>query len=213
MFYVKFIFLFLFFILVSFILGLLNAPTWIVMTINAIAGIAVIYDHIHTVKFSKNAKKIVRTMKYQKKNPFFAYVLAVKEGTLEDELREIERVIAKYKQPDLRNSLEFRKNYQLKDYDKAIQFANKIEKEPFKSFYLAIVDVLQQDYIKARSYTFAQKWMKHAIEAEIALQLNNIEDYKKHTKLVIEQSKGMQLILNQATFEKELFTFKVDENK
>ncbi|MGE7835573.1 hypothetical protein [Viridibacillus arvi] len=213
MFYVKFIFLFLFFILVSFILGLLNAPTWIVMTINAIAGIAVIYDHIHTVKFSKNAKKIVRTMKYQKKNPFFAYVLAVKEGTLEDELREIERVMARYKQPDLRNSLEFTKNYRLNDYDKAIQFAKKIEKEPLKNFYLAIVDVLQKDYVKARSYTFAQKWMNHAIEAEIALQLKNIENYKKHMQQVIEESKGMQLILNQATFEKELLNFKRDENK
>ncbi|KOO51229.1 hypothetical protein [Viridibacillus arvi] len=213
MFYVKFILLFLFFILADFILGLFNAPTWIVMTINAIAGIAVIYDHIHTVKFSKNAKKIVRTMKYQKKNPFFAYVLAVKEGTLEDELREIERVMAKYKQPDLRNSLEFTKNYRLNDYDKAIQFAKKIEKEPLKNFYLAIADVLQKDYVKARSYTFAQKWMKHAIEAEIALQLKNIENYKKHMKLVIEESKGMQLILNQATFEKELLNFKRDENK
>ncbi|MGE7924604.1 hypothetical protein ACQKND_15675 [Viridibacillus arvi] len=209
----KFILLFLFFILADFTLGLFNAPTWIFLTFNGVAAIAVIYDHIHTVKFSKNAKKIVRTMKYQKKNPFFAYVLAVKEGTLEDELREIDRVIAKYKQPDLRNSLEFTKNYQLNNYDKAIQFAKKIEKEPFKSFYLAIVDVLQQDYIKARSYTFVKTWMKHAIEAEIALRLNNIENYKKHMKLVIEESRGMQLILNQAIFEKELLTFKVDEKK
>lgn len=213
LYYLRLVLLYLFLAVIGFVLAWFNAPTWVIVVVFIIAVAAVIYNNVLVMYLSKDAKKIERAMRNQRRNPLFAHVLAVKEGTLEDEMKEIDRIIAKYKQPDLRNSFEFLRSYRLGQYENAIKFAKEIKREPNRSYHLALADVLQKNYKKARTYSFDQAWMTHAVEAEIALQLKNLENYKKHMQLAIDESKGMQLVLNQATFEKELKAFKVGGKK
>lgn len=183
----------------------LKVPTNYSIAFFVILAIGLVGYYAYTMTSSKNTKAILRQVRYQKNNPTYAYILAIKNGTKEDEIAALDRLIKKFKnQLDGRMDYEFQRAVRLGDIASAKNIANSMKNGPLKTYNVAYAEALSGKYGIARQQTFLQPWMKHSIEAIIAKKQKNRDRYQSEMELAIENSKGIQRLINQVTCEKNL---------
>lgn len=197
------------------VLGLGALFTWMKVPPNysiaffVVLAVAIVGYYAFTITSSKNTKAILRQVRYQKNNPTYAHVLAIKDGSKEDEIEALDRLIKKFKkQPDGRMDYEFQRAVRLDDITTAKNIANSMKHGPLKTYNVAYAEALTGKYGMARNKTFLQPWMKHSIEAVIAKKQNNKERYQSEMEQAVEMSKGLQKLINQVTCEKTLKEWK-----
>lgn len=187
----------------------LKVPTEYSLAFFIILTIAIVSYYAYTMTSSKRTKAILRQVRFQKRNPIYAHILAIKEGTKEDEIEALDRLIKKNKKyDDGRMDYEFQRAVRLGDLASAKKIVNSMKNGPLKSYNLAYVEALAGKYGVARNQPFYQPWMIHCIEAVIAKKQNNKERYQSEMEQAVEESKGIQRLINQVTLEKTLKEWK-----
>lgn len=187
----------------------LKVPTNFSVAFFTILAVAIVGYYAYTMTSSKNTKAILRQARNQKSNPTYAYALAIKDGTKEDEIAALDRLIKKYKnQPDGQKDYEFKRAVRLGDLASAKDFVNSMTNGPLKTYNTAYVEALTGKYGKARNHPFLQPWMSHSIEAVIAQKQHKLDRYKEEMQLAVDQAKGIQRLMNQVNFEKTLKEWK-----
>lgn len=187
----------------------LKVPTNYTIIFFAILAVAIVGYYAYTMTASKNTKAILRQIRSQKNNPTYAYVLAIKEGTKEEEIEALDRLINKYKKlAEGRLDYEFTRAARVGDLTEARKIIKSMKNGPLKTYNTAYVEALSGKYGIARDNTFVHPWMSHIIEGVIAQKQKNLDRYKSEMQLAVENSKGLQRLINQATFEKGLREWK-----
>ncbi|WP_397538643.1 hypothetical protein [Rummeliibacillus pycnus] len=187
----------------------LKVPTSFSVAFFTILAVAIVGYYAYTMTSSKNTKAILRQVRNQKRNPTYAYALAIKEGSKEDEIAALDRLIEKFKnQPDGQQDYEFQRAVRLGDLASARDIVNSMKNGPLKSYNTAYVEALSGKYGNARNQPFLQPWMPHSIEAVIAKKQHKLERYKEEMQLAIDKSRGIQRLMNQVTYEKTLKEWK-----
>ncbi|MGG0658487.1 hypothetical protein [Rummeliibacillus pycnus] len=187
----------------------LKVPTSFSIAFFTILAVAIVGYYAFTMTSSKNTKAILRQARYQKSNPTYAYAFAIKDGTKEDEIEALDRLIKKFKnQPDGQKDYEFQRAVRLGELSNARDIVNSMKNGPLKSYNTAYVEALSGKYGNARNHPFYQPWMSHSIEAVIAQKQHKLERYKEEMQLAIDQSRGIHRLMNQVKFEKTLKEWK-----
>ena len=187
----------------------LKVPANISLAFFVILAVAMIGYYAFTMTSSKNTKAILRQVRNQKRNPTYAYIMAIKEGTKEDEINALDKLIKKYKnQPDGQKDYEFTRAVRLGNLKVAKEIVNSMTNGPLKTYNTAYIEALSGKYGVARNHPFLQPWMPHRIEAEIAKKQNKLDRYKEEMQLAVENSKGIQRAINHVTLEKTVKEWK-----
>lgn len=79
---------------------------------------------------STNLLKIKNYIENHKKDPMLNYLLVLENGTKEDEIEAMDRIIEHYKQPVMKLTYEMNRAIRLNDFERAEQFADKLMDTP-----------------------------------------------------------------------------------
>lgn len=155
-------------------------------------GIAIIYRHIHILYRTNNMQQVDRLVKKEKKQPFFAYLYANAYGTKEEQLKILDELIVKYKQPAIKYNYVFIKALLEQNRSVAREAAEKIQKEPLSSYAFCYIAALEGRSADIRSNKLTQPWMQPAIEAVYAHTMKDKLAFDRFTKESIGAARGVQ---------------------
>lgn len=141
---------------------------------------------------STNLLKIKKYIEKHKKDPMLNYILVVENGTKEEEIGAMDRIIAHYKQPVIKHTYEMNRALRLNDFERAEQFADKLLDTPNGLYGKASIAALLGNRDLAKSYPLKKVWMNDAVDAQLALAENNIELFDQSAAKAIEGAKGLQ---------------------
>lgn len=141
---------------------------------------------------STNLLKIKKYIEKHKKDPMLNYILVVENGTKEEEIGAMDRIIAHYKQPVIKHTYEMNRALRLNDFERAEQFADKLLDTPNGLYGKASIAALSGNRDLAKSYPLKKVWMNDAVDAQLALAENNIELFDQSAAKAIEGAKGLQ---------------------
>lgn len=141
---------------------------------------------------STNLLKIKKYIEKHKKDPMLNYILVVENGTKEEEIEAMDRIIAHYKQPVIKHTYEMNRALRLNDFERAEQFADKLLDSPNGLYGKASIAALLGNRDLAKSYPLKKVWMNDAVDAQLALAENNIELFDQSAAKAIEGAKGLQ---------------------
>ena len=167
----------------------------------ALVAIAMVYRYIHILYRTNNMKLVDILVKDRKKEPFFAYLFAVAYGTREDQLRSLDVVIAKYKQPAMKYNYQFLKSIMENNLEEAKDAADKINKEPLTSYAKCYIAALEGRTTDMRSEQLTQPWMQPAVEAVYAHKMKNETAFQQFAQESMEVARGVQKYALIHTFE------------
>lgn len=187
---------------VGIISAIFDWPFSIAIAIIILFALCSIGYMIYIAYWSTNLVKIKKYLEKNKKDPFLNYILTVENGTKDQEIDAIDRVIAHYKQPVMKHTYEFNRAIRLDDFDRAHQFADKLMATPYGPYGKASIAALLGDREQAKNYSLKKKWMEDAIEAQLALAENNIEAFEQFSAKAITGTKGLQHYLLLNSFKK-----------
>lgn len=141
---------------------------------------------------STNLLKIKKYIEKHKKDPMLNYILVVENGTKEEEIGAMDRIIAHYKQPVIKHTYEMNRALRLNDFERAEQFADKLLDTPNGLYGKASIAALLGNRDLAKSYPLKKVWMNDAVDAQLALAENNIVLFDQSAAKAIEGAKGLQ---------------------
>ncbi|MEG0381342.1 MAG: hypothetical protein RR603_06555 [Kurthia sp.] len=182
----------------------LGVPQTVSLTVFSFLAMAIVIGYMYSMTSAKNTKWTLRAISFQKKSPMFAYIFAVRDGDLTDELEAIERIEKKVKNPQTVLDYQFIKAMRLGDLNGAKVIIGTMKTSPRKRFNIAIHEAAAKKYGVARSYKLDFFWMEHYVEACIANVQGNKEKYEEYMKLAIDDSKGLQRLTNESLYARDL---------
>ena len=141
---------------------------------------------------STNLLKIKKYIEKHKKDPLLNYILVIENGTKEEELEAMDRIIAHYKQPVIKNTYEMNRAIRLNDFGRAEHYADKLMDTPNGSYGKASIAALLGNREMAKSYPLKKAWMNDAVDAQLALAESDIDLYNQSAAKAIEGAKGLQ---------------------
>ncbi|WP_010300268.1 hypothetical protein [Kurthia senegalensis] len=197
------------FYLVSISLGMLaiylGVPTQYAVGFFAVVAVVLVAGYSYVITSSKNTKLIMRLMRMQKSDPMFQYNMAVMNGTKEDQLDEIERVLRKNKKSkDTVADFLFKKALLENNLTEAKSIVGGMKKSPLKRYNQAQCEILMGKYGLAREIPQTEQWMKHSIEAFIAYEQWDQAKYIEEMDASIAKAKGLYRVQQLALKERAL---------
>lgn len=185
---------FIAFILATF-LFFLDFPFWVVIvTIFLFFLVFIILPQIFTTYRSNNLKSIEKFLEANKKNPLFAYALAMAKGNRVEVEESLRSILAKYKQPYMQTVYQTLLALHLDDIDTADTHAQKIEREPLKSYYAAYIAAKKGNFEEAADHekNIRAAWMHHALHALYAQEKGQHAEFEIASQKAIAESRGVQ---------------------
>ncbi|AMO85590.1 hypothetical protein B857_00441 [Solibacillus isronensis B3W22] len=141
---------------------------------------------------STNLLKIKNYIENHKKDPMLNYLLVLENGTKEDEIEAMDRIIEHYKQPVMKLTYEMNRAIRLNDFERAEQFADKLMDTPNGPYGKASIAALTGNRDRAKSYPLKKAWMIYAVDAQLALAENKMETFDQSAEKAVEGAKGLQ---------------------
>lgn len=151
---------------------------------------------------STNLKIIKKYIVKHKKDPMLNYILVLENGTKEEEIKAMDRIIAHYKQPVIKHTYEMNRAIRLGDFELADQYADKLMNTPNGPYGKASIASLLGNRDQARRYPLKKEWMEHAVEAQLAIAKNNSEEFDQFAAKAVERAKGLQRFTLHHSFRK-----------
>lgn len=182
------------FILATF-LFFLDFPLLVIILTMFIFFLAfVVLPQIFTAYRSNNLKAIEKYLIANKKNPLFAYPLAMANGNDVEVEESLRAILAKHKQPYMQNVYHTILALHLNKIDAADTYAQKIDNEPLKSYYAAYIAAKKGDFEEAARHeeNVSVEWMLHALHALYAHEKGQHAEFEIDAKKAIAESRGVQ---------------------
>lgn len=194
--------LLIFGVIVGLVCAIFNLPFWMAVVLFVLLALSSMVKLVYNAYLSTNLTKIKAYIEKNKKDPFLNYLLIVENGTKEQEIEAMDKIIAHYKQPTLKNTYAMNKAIRLEDFGQAHQFANMLMKTPYGPYGKALIAAVQGNRAEAKRYELKSPWMNDAIEAALALSENNEQAFDKFASKTIEGTKGLQRFSNVHSLKK-----------
>ncbi|GEK31462.1 hypothetical protein KZO01_17710 [Kurthia zopfii] len=182
----------------------LGVPQTVALTFFTVTAIVLVIAYMYAMTSTRNTKLTKFAIKFQKKSPMFAYVLAVQDGTLEDELAAIALVEKKVKNEETVLDYQFLRALRLNNLTEAKQIVSTMKTSPRKRFNIAILEAALGKYGVARGLSLDFIWMEYYVEAYVANMQGNKEKYEEFMQKTIDETKGLQKLTNEALYQRDL---------
>jgi len=182
----------------------LGVPQTAALTFFTVGAIVLVIAYMYAMTSTRNTKLTKFAIKFQKKSPMFAYVIAVQDGTLEDELAAIELVEKKVKNEETVLDYQFLRALRLNNLTEAKQIVSSMKTSPRKRFNIAILEAALGKYGVARGLSLDFIWMEYYVEAYVANMQGNKEKYEEFMQKTIDETKGLQKLTNEALYARDL---------
>ena len=153
-------------------------------------------------------KLLTRFVDKQRKIAIYEYAYLLREGTDEQIVRALEKILKKYKAPKYQATYGASYYVLQKNYQAARDIVIPIQHSEIGQYTLGLIAASEGKREEALRYTYTKPWMKHSILANLAFAEGNIEEFNEHSTLAISQSKGLQRYSNFYAFNrlKEAFS-------
>ena len=179
-------------LVVGIVCGIFNLSYWIAIAIILFFGLVSIANLYYTAYASTNMARVRTYLAKHQKDPLCAYLLTLETGDKGQEIQAMDRIIAHYRQPFMKNTYEMNKAVRLDDLERAKYYAEQLGNHPFSAYGKALIAAIEGKATEARSYTLKHDWGRYAVEATIALQAGDEAEFKRYAELAVSASKGMQ---------------------
>ena len=149
---------------------------------------------LYTIYRSNNLNNIEKYIQANKKKPIFAYPLALAHGNEVEIEESLRAIIEKHKQPYMQNVYKTLLALHLKNIEAADTYAQRIDTEPLKSYYAALIAAKQGNFDEAARHeeNVGVEWMIHALHALYAKEKGQQELFEKEAQHAIAHSRGIQ---------------------
>lgn len=155
---------------------------------------------------SQNIGLINYVIQRNKKEPAYAYILALKNEDVEEAKVQLNKSISRYKNTKHENSYAFILAILNDDFEAARDHAQTTQNEGFKKYNLALLDAYEGNGERHLDTEFSKPWMNAGIKMTHYTIQGNIELYQKYKEETLQLSKGFQLAAN-------LYSIQYNENK
>ena len=190
----------------AFAIGVLFAmmgwPFWMALVLFAVIAVVEMAVMLHTLYFSQNLKRITGYIDRQKKNPLYAYMHLLREGTNAELVEALDRVLAQYKQPKVQAVYGANKAILQGDFTTARRLAEPIASTEVGQYTLALIEAMQGNREEAGRYSLSKEWMKASIEANLAFVEKDREAFEREARKAIDGAKGVQYYSNTYVFKR-----------
>lgn len=189
-------------LVISILFSMMGWPLWIALTIFVVLAGMEIPIMLYAMYFSQNLKQITKYVDQQQEAPIFAFMHQLRRGTKEDQLKAIDKVLAKYKQAQVQAVYGANKAIMLEDFDKARRVTEPIVSSEIGQYTLALIEAVQGNREEAGRYSFQKEWMKAGIKANLAFAEKDRETFEQEAQKAINSAKGIQYYSNTYVFKR-----------
>ncbi|GEK33562.1 hypothetical protein [Kurthia sibirica] len=200
----RFIIIYVVILALGMLAAVLGVPQAVSLSVFTAVAIILVVSYMYAMTGAKDSKWPLLAIRFQKKSPMFAYIFALRDGTLEDELEAVSLIEKKVKNQETVLDYQFLRALRLNDLSGAKAIISTMKTSPRKRFNIAIHDAANKKYGVARSHKLDFIWMEYYIEAYIALVQHNKEKYIEFMEKAIEETKGLQKLTNESTYARDL---------
>lgn len=186
--------------LLGVVLAWLGQTFWIGIIILCFVMTGYIFDFLYTLYGTTNLERVEKFIMKKKKEPIYHFVYSQAFGSVEDQLKSIEQILSKYKQPHIRHYYQAIRAYLKEDYQLALQEVEFINKHHIKNYTKAFIYAAMGEKEQSLDIPLEKNWMKEAVLAMIAYKEKNPQSFRKHSLNAIEGAKGIQRYSLNASF-------------
>lgn len=150
---------------------------------------------------SQNLNLITYLLNKNKKEPSYAYILALKNENLAEAKKQLEKAIIKYKKTSHASTYAFVLAILNEDFQEARKHALEVKDEGLKTYNLALLDTYEGNGDQHLNTPFSKKWMNAAINTTYYLLTGDKELYAHHKLETLKRSNGIQHAANYYSFQ------------
>lgn len=193
-------------LLIAFILGVVVAalkwPIWVVFVIIILFSVLRFYRMYNIVYKSKNIEQMAKFFQANKRNPLYGYTASLQSMDNATIKAASERILAKYKQPELQAIHKTNIAILEKDYAKAQREIQPIAGTGQGQITLAQIHALRNKPLEIQKLSFDEPWAKAMVAAILALHKKDLTTFEEQRKIALDNSTGMQHFSNYYALEK-----------
>ena len=182
--------------------AMMQWPFWIAIVLFAIITVAEMLMMLHALYLSQNLKRITRYIDRQKKNPLYAYMHLLREGTNTELIGALDKVLAQYKQPEVQAVYGANKAIMQEDFVNARRLAEPISSTEIGQYTLALIEAMQGNREEAGRYSLQKNWTRASIEANLAFAEKDRTAFERESQKAIDGAKGGQYYVNTYVFKR-----------
>lgn len=151
----------------------IGTERWLIFTIVILFYlIAMVLPGIFTVYYSNSLRQIERYIKRNRHKAIFGFPYALGHGDEQDIDKSLQQILAVHKQPAMQSVYRTLLAIYREQPGIAAQHAERIDREPLRSYYMAHAAVASGDLQRAAllNESITVPWMNHSIAALIAYE-------------------------------------------
>lgn len=186
--------------------AILGLSYWLVIAIIIGLTIISVSYFLYIMFWSQNLRAIEKVLYNNKKDPNFAYLIAVKENEPEVAITHLETLIHKVKTPSQKHQYEIIRAILAEDYHSARKHAEEIAQSEVGKYSLALLDAMEGNGEQHLNSIYTKPWMSSAIRAAHYFKIGDFNQYEIHRDLAISLSRGLQ-------YAATIYTFRNAENQ
>lgn len=173
------------------------------LVISIIIALAVINIGLFLYVFiqSQNLDLINYLLNKNKKEPSYAYILALKDKNIEEAKKQLEKAFIKYKKTSQASSYAFIFAIFNEDFDDARKQALATKDKSFREYHLALLDAYEGNGEQHFNTTFSKPWMNAAIKTTHYFIKGEKKLYNQFKLETLKLSKGIQHAANFYSFQ------------
>ena len=151
---------------------------------------------LYVAILSQNINLINYVLKRNKKEPTYAYILALKNEDIKEAKIQLNKAISKHKNTAHENTFAFILDLFNEDFDAARNHALAMKDEGIRTYNLALLDAYDGNGEQHLDTVFSKPWMSAGLKMTHYFTQGNRDFYEKYKTETIQLSKGIQHAAN-----------------
>ena len=180
--------------------AILGLNYWLVISI--IVGLTLLSMgyFLYTMFLSQNIKAIESVLHNNRKDPYYGYLIAVKDNQTEDAIAQLDIIIKKSKISLQKHQYAIIREILAENYEAARAHAKEIEQSEVGKYSLALLDSMEGNGEKHLNAIFTKPWMSSSVRATHYFVKGDREQYEIHRDIALSLTKGLQYAASVYTF-------------
>lgn len=180
--------------------AILGLNYWLVISI--IIGLTLLSMgyFLYTMFLSQNLNAIERVLHNNRKDPYYGYLVAVKDNQTGDAITQLDTIIKKTKISLQKHQFAFIREILAENYEAARIHAKEIEQSEIGKYSIALLDSMEGNGEKHLDEIFTKPWMSSAVRATHYFVKGDRKQYEIHRDIALSLTKGLQYAASVYTF-------------
>ena len=180
--------------------AILGLNYWLVISIIVGLTLFSMGYFLYTMFLSQNLKAIESVLHNNRKDPYYGYLVAVKNNQTEVAINLLDIIVKKAKISSQKHQYAFIREILAENYKAARTHAKEIEQLEVGKYSIALLDSIEGNGEKHLDKIFTKPWMSSAIRATHYFVKGDHQQYEIHRDIALSLTKGLQYAASVYTF-------------